>query len=995
MWSFSKRFQIQLTIVCAFVAALFSHLPVAGAQSEAGEGGPPPLVVFAAPGAGADWSARSESALSEEGAATLESIRSDPLASDIQIGRSAPGAVLSTRALSLALPSGPGEEAKPPFVFASVIVEYSDEGFASVHARDDEAGSEVSVVIDGEDVFGSVQRGDEHYRMRPLGDGHTAVFRYDVSQLQEHGPGYPDFIRNRLEEHAPPWEPPAGATDTGDVIDIMIVHTRGARTAAGNMDLWIQSALDNTRRIYGNTNIRPRLRLVHKFEASYSEGSSMREDLERLTYTDGYLDEVRTRRDQYGADLVVLVVERDQRAEETCGTAWINFGRYGSGPNRGFGVVDVDCEDGHYTFAHEVGHNQGGEHNPDRVANPPAVFSYGHGFCNVDANWSTVMSYRSNDTGSCRERIRYFSSPLVNYQGTPTGDAAVRDNRRVLNETAYRLANFRQTVLAPAGVAHTLPLIIASGHPFQQGFVRIINHSDRAGTVQIRAIDDSGQRFSLITLSLPAMATRHFNSDDLETGNSFKGLSGGVGDGEGNWRLELESDLDIEPLAYIRTDDRFLTSMHDVVAGDQSTGYQAPFFNEGSHPNQSALRLINTADAEAEVVIDALDDHGRPPPGGTVHFSLPPQGACRISGQELESGSTRGRCNRGFSGGLGDGGGKWHLSVSANRPLLVMNLMATSSGHLTNLSTSTGRNPGTPPPTPLNKPDLVIQPPSTSNPNPNAGERFTLTVAVRNQGDAPSSSARLRFYGSADPTISTGDTEIETTAPVTVGALPPSGISSHAISLSSPTIGIIYLGACVDPVSGESNTRNNCSPSVRVTVGQPVGGNLWGAIAAGWVDRNQCSRGSGWNSAINRRDRSTAASAVLARCRSRDLDDCAVLSQFTGCGSLARGSTANECHMTGGFGASSSAAEQSALSTCRSLGPANCRILADGRTGDNATYCNSGFQAPPPSEGRDGGITGSLSGIAEPGSGTQEPYDTGEEVVEDPFGRIEAGRPGS
>ena len=57
-----------------------------------------------------------------------------------------------------------------------------------------------------------------------------------------------------------------------------------------------------------------------------------------------------------------------------------------------------------------------------------------------------------------------------------------------------------------------------------------------------------------------------FNSGDLEEGAPSKGLSGGVGEGEGSWRLELVSDLEIEPLAYIRTADGFVTSIHEVSA---------------------------------------------------------------------------------------------------------------------------------------------------------------------------------------------------------------------------------------------------------------------------------------------------------------------------------------------------------------------------------------------------------------------------------------------
>ena len=82
----------------------------------------------------------------------------------------------------------------------------------------------------------------------------------------------------------------------------------------------------------------------------------------------------------------------------------------------------------------------------------------------------------------------------------------------------------------------------------------------------ITAIDDEGRPANPVTLLLEARAGAHFNSQDLENGNSEKGLSGRAGDGEGNWRLKLETNLEIEYLAYIRTVDGFVTNMHEVAA---------------------------------------------------------------------------------------------------------------------------------------------------------------------------------------------------------------------------------------------------------------------------------------------------------------------------------------------------------------------------------------------------------------------------------------------
>ena len=113
-------------------------------------------------------------------------------------------------------------------------------------------------------------------------------------------------------------------------------------------------------------------------------------------------------------------------------------------------------------------------------------------------------------------------------------------------------------------------------------------------------------------------------------------------------------------------------------------------------------------------------------------------------------------------------------------------------------------------------PDLVIQTPSVSDSSPNAGGSFTLSATVRNQGNGLSASTTLRYYRSPDATISTGDMEVGTDA---VSALTPAGASDGSISLTAPsTAGTYYYGACVDPVSGESATGNNCSTAVTVTV---------------------------------------------------------------------------------------------------------------------------------------------------------------------------------
>lgn len=237
----------------------------------------------------------------------------------------------------------------------------------------------------------------------------------------------------------------------------------------------------------------------------------------------------------------------------------------------------------------------------------------------------------------------------------------------------------------PPGREHSIPLFMADGDPEQrQGFIRIINHSDEAGTVEIVGYDDAGMRYpsmGSVTLEIGARETKHLNSMDLEQGSDNKGLPEGLGNGEGDWRLLLYGGgLDIEPLAYVRTlHDGFLTSMHDVVP-DASLRHRVPIVNPGKNMDQeSSLRLINPGDTVANVTVTGRDDAGESDGGGFT-LSIPAGGARTVESSDVEGDAD--------SEGIGTGTGKWSLDVRSDVPIQVVNLMSTVSGHLTNLSSA-------------------------------------------------------------------------------------------------------------------------------------------------------------------------------------------------------------------------------------------------------------------------------------------------------------------
>ena len=117
---------------------------------------------------------------------------------------------------------------------------------------------------------------------------------------------------------------------------------------------------------------------------------------------------------------------------------------------------------------------------------------------------------------------------------------------------------------------------------------------------------------------------------------------------------------------------------------------------------------------------------------------------------------------------------------------------------------------------PVVAPDLLVSTPTLEGGNPTVGTSFTLVARVLNQGGAESAATTVRFYRSADATITTSDTKVGTGS---VSVVAVSGVSTQSIDLTAPSdAGTYYYGACVDAVTGESSTTNNCSSALTVTV---------------------------------------------------------------------------------------------------------------------------------------------------------------------------------
>lgn len=218
----------------------------------------------------------------------------------------------------------------------------------------------------------------------------------------------------------------------------------------------------------------------------------------------------------------------------------------------------------------------------------------------------------------------------------------------------------------------------------QQTFIRISNQSDTSGSVTISGTDDDGALSSgTVTLTLDANESIQLTAQDLENGNANKGLTGALGDGTGKWQLAISSTLDLEVLSLIRTTDGFLTNLSAVVPENGNGDPVIYFANPASETTKSTfIRVINASGSVANVTISGVDDEGIAAPNGDVTFTLAPNSSKQMLTTDLENGNA----GKGLSGSLGDGSGRWRLTVSADQDIRVMSLVRTPDGFLTNLS---------------------------------------------------------------------------------------------------------------------------------------------------------------------------------------------------------------------------------------------------------------------------------------------------------------------
>ena len=227
---------------------------------------------------------------------------------------------------------------------------------------------------------------------------------------------------------------------------------------------------------------------------------------------------------------------------------------------------------------------------------------------------------------------------------------------------------------------HRVALFHPADSPDAASKLRLTNRGAQALRADITGIDDTGASpGGMVSVEIASDESVLLTAAELEAGGS--NLLGALGDGEGQWRLDIASDGDLAVMNLAETSDGNLTNLSNATATTvpaRKAHVVGRFPSSSDLSNeQGVVRIVNSSESPAVVRIEPNDSTGwRYAP---LTLTLGANEAANLGTWDLELGNA----TKGLSGNAGPGtGGAWRLAISSDSDIEVLTYTRTSSGLL-------------------------------------------------------------------------------------------------------------------------------------------------------------------------------------------------------------------------------------------------------------------------------------------------------------------------
>jgi len=284
--------------------------------------------------------------------------------------------------------------------------------------------------------------------------------------------------------------------EDGSNIDVLVAYTPAVKyyedlfgVLGGFLEGMVQIGIDQANQSFINSSIETRLNRVGDLQlVEYSE-SDLVTNVDNLRNSDdGFMDELHLIRNEVAADLVILITASATKADgvEKCGRAYEIRNAFNAFPGTrrqfevkqaasAFAIVKLTCvASSNFSFAHEVGHLLGANH--DRIALKadlaPTLEDEARGVTVLAPDASTgrrtIMAYSEfcdKFDLTCPRMMRWSdpddTTPYGTQLGVPVGQADTADSQHVIaGRTILPVSNYRWwgcRHLACSGLQSPLP----------------------------------------------------------------------------------------------------------------------------------------------------------------------------------------------------------------------------------------------------------------------------------------------------------------------------------------------------------------------------------------------------------------------------------------------------------------------------------------------------------------------------------------------------------